>query len=101
MIGSDWLNHYFSQLIDVQNFCFAEIYCPPLEAPFRGFITPTDCTDDRANIKRNTVCNYGCVAGHYLAGGAQYLVCQLDGMWKGNVPYCKRKCLKRVACIQK
>ncbi|XP_058970157.2 uncharacterized protein [Pocillopora verrucosa] len=66
-----------------------EIYCPALEAPFRGQITPETCTDDRENIQRNTQCTYGCVAGHNLAGGDQLLTCQIDGLWQGTVPYCK------------
>lgn len=76
------------RLMDDDKGC-EEIYCPALEAPFRGTISPTTCTDDRSNIRRNTVCTYGCVAGHNLAGGSQSLVCQLDGMWQGTVPYCK------------
>ena len=67
-----------------------EIYCPPLEAPFRGHITPESCTDERENIRRNTACAYGCVSGHYLAGGSQSLTCQIDGFWQGTVPYCER-----------
>ncbi|KAJ7381185.1 hypothetical protein OS493_004785 [Desmophyllum pertusum] len=66
-----------------------EIYCPALEAPFRGLITPTSCTDDRENIRRNTACTYGCVSGHNIAGGDQALTCQIDGLWQGSVPFCK------------
>jgi len=69
----------------------SEIYCPALEAPFRGLITPGSCTDERENIRRNTVCTYGCESGHYIAGGNQSLTCQIDGLWQGTVPYCKRK----------
>ena len=74
------------------NVCIIEIYCPALEAPFRGLITPASCTDERANIRRNTVCTYGCVTGHNMAGGDQSVTCQIDGLWKGTVPYCKRRC---------
>lgn len=66
-----------------------EIYCPALEAPFRGLIAPTTCTDKRSNIRRSTVCSYGCDSGHNLVGGSQSLVCQLNGLWQGTVPYCK------------
>jgi len=74
----------------------SEIYCPALEAPFRGFITPDSCTDERENIGRNTVCTYGSISGHYITGGDQALTCQIDGLWQGTVPYCQRKnrCLK-------
>ena len=74
-------------------FGILEIYCPALEVPFRGLVAPASCTDDRANIQRNTVCSYGCESGHYIAGGDNSLVCQINGLWNGNVPYCKRKCL--------
>ncbi|XP_068704567.1 uncharacterized protein [Montipora foliosa] len=66
-----------------------EIYCPALEAPFRGHITPATCTDDRANIRRNTICTYGCVSGHYVSGGDPSLQCQMDGLWNGSVPHCR------------
>lgn len=74
-------------------FGLLEIYGPALEVPFRGLVAPASCTDDRANIRRNTVCSYGCESGHYIAGGDNSLVCQINGLWKGNVPCCKRKCL--------
>ncbi|CAH3028156.1 unnamed protein product [Porites evermanni] len=66
-----------------------EIYCPALEAPFRGSISPSSCTDDRANIQRDTACTYGCESGHYVTGGNNSLTCQIDGFWQGTVPYCK------------
>ena len=72
-------------------FRILEIYCPALEAPFRGHITPATCTDDRANIRRNTICTYGCVSGHYVSGGDPSLQCQMDGLWNGSVPHCRRK----------
>lgn len=75
-----------------------EIYCPALEAPFRGHISPASCTDDRANIKRNTVCTYGCETGHYVTGGDQSVTCQIDGLWNGAVPYCKRRYHNCAAC---
>lgn len=68
-----------------------EIYCPALEPPFRGSISPSSCTDDRANIQRDTACTYGCESGHYVTGGNNSLTCQIDGFWQGTVPYCKRK----------
>lgn len=78
-------------VIDRKYSCLAEIYCPALEAPFRGLIAPTICTDKRSNIRRSTVCSYGCDSGHNLVGGSQSLVCQLNGLWQGTVPYCKRR----------
>lgn len=75
----------------VEILLFTEIYCPALEDPFRGFIAPTTCTDERSNIRRSTVCKYDCDAGHNLAGGDSSMVCQIDGLWQGRVPYCKRK----------
>lgn len=75
----------------VEILLFTEIYCPALEDPFRGFIAPTTCTDERSNIRRSTVCKYGCEVGHNLTGGDSSLVCQIDGFWHGRVPYCKRK----------
>lgn len=78
-------------VIDRKYSCLAEIYCPALEAPFRGLIAPTTCTDKRSNIRRSTVCSYGCDSGHNLVGGSQSLVCQLNGLWQGTVPYCKRR----------
>ncbi|XP_015763294.1 PREDICTED: neurogenic locus notch homolog protein 1-like [Acropora digitifera] len=68
-----------------------EIYCPALEAPFRGHITPETCTDKRENIRRNTVCTYGCESAHYISGGDPALECQINGFWNGITPYCKRK----------
>ena len=68
-----------------------EIYCPALEAPFRGHITPETCTDKRENIRRNTVCTYGCESAHYISGGDPALECQINGFWNGIPPYCKRK----------
>ena len=68
-----------------------EIYCPALEVPFRGSISPSSCTDDRANIQRDSACTYGCESGHYVTGGNNSLTCQIDGLWQGTVPYCKRK----------
>ncbi|KAK3707600.1 hypothetical protein QZH41_017862 [Actinostola sp. cb2023] len=65
-----------------------EIYCPVLEAPFRGSIQPQQCTDDRANIRRNSMCTYLCDTGHKLAKGDRSLTCNLDGTWSGRVPYC-------------
>ena len=76
----------------ISRFIMLEIYCPALEAPFRGHISPDSCTDDRENIRRNTVCTYGCESGHYVTGGDQSVTCQIDGLWNGNVPYCERKC---------
>ena len=69
-----------------------EIYCPILEVPFRGVITPALCTQDMANIRRSTVCSYGCASGHKLAGGDSSLTCQINGLWQGNVPRCERRC---------
>ncbi|XP_067053119.1 uncharacterized protein [Acropora muricata] len=76
------------RLMDDDQGC-EEIYCPALEDPFRGFIAPTTCTDERSNIRRGTVCKYDCEAGHNLAGGDSSMVCQIDGLWQGRVPYCK------------
>ena len=70
----------------------AEIYCPILEVPFRGVITPALCTKDMANIRRSTVCSYGCASGYKLAGGDSSLTCQINGLWQGNVPRCERRC---------
>ncbi|XP_068704515.1 uncharacterized protein [Montipora foliosa] len=74
-----------------------EIYCPALEAPFRGHIAPATCTDDRVNIRRNTICTYGCVSGHYLSGGDPSLQCQMDGLWKGSVPHCRPVVCQRLS----
>lgn len=89
------VDRFCTFIFNLNNHTFGllEIYCPALEVPFRGLVAPTSCTDDRASIRRNTVCSYGCEPGHYIAGGDNSLVCQINGLWNGNVPYCKRKCL--------
>ncbi|XP_048580608.1 uncharacterized protein LOC5507741 isoform X2 [Nematostella vectensis] len=76
------------RLMDDDKSC-EEIYCPALETPFRGSITPSLCTDQRENIRRNTMCAYGCRTGYNLAGGDGSLTCKLDGTWQGRTPYCK------------
>ncbi|XP_022792631.1 uncharacterized protein LOC111331727 [Stylophora pistillata] len=65
-----------------------EIYCPALEVPLKGEITPAICTDGRANIAPNTACGYSCVTGYHLVGDSS-LVCQIDGLWQGTVPRCE------------
>ena len=82
---------FFLYLTLLRTNLFKEIYCPALEAPFRGSITPSSCTDERANIRRTTVCTYGCETGHYVTAGDNSLTCQIDGLWQGTVPYCQRK----------
>ena len=86
-----WRFLFFGYLTLLRTNLFKEIYCPALEAPFRGSITPSSCTDERANIRRTTVCTYGCETGHYVTGGDNSLTCQNDGLWQGTVPYCQRK----------
>ena len=89
------INICYYGLDNKKTVCITEIYCPALETPFRGLITPASCTDERANIRRDTVCTYGCVTGYNSAGGNQSVTCQIDGLWQGTVPYCKRKCYTR------
>nr|XP_058970077.1 uncharacterized protein LOC131796502 [Pocillopora verrucosa] len=65
-----------------------EIYCPALEVPLKAEITPEICTDGRANIARNTACEYTCATGYRLVGDSS-LVCQIDGFWQGTAPRCE------------
>ena len=69
------VDRFCTFIFNLNNHTFGllEIYCPALEVPFRGLVAPASCTDDRASIRRNTVCSYGCVSGHYIAGGITHL----------------------------
>ena len=74
----------------------SEIYCKTLEAPIRGVIIPSICTQKYGNIPIGTACKVNCSQGFELtAPTGQPLqntaTCQNTGTWSHATASCHRK----------
>ena len=59
------------------------IDCGPPKEPRNGFVT----LSGRGQTHVNNTANYSCSRGYRVQGDKQR-VCQLNGLWSGNVPGC-------------
>ena len=73
--------------------CFLELYCPVLEKPFYGAVTPATCVTRFENIRIGTVCSFNCTKGYEIKSRVdnKYLSCRIDGTWDQDTPSCYRK----------
>ena len=60
--------------------------CPKVDQITDGGFKPSDAT-----FSYGTALSFGCDFG-YVRVGVETLVCQADGTWNGNIPYCKEDC---------
>ena len=69
-----------------------ELYCPVLETPYHGHVTPATCSKKYENIRAGTVCRFACSRGYELKTnvGAESLSCRIDGTWDHGSPNCHR-----------
>uniref|UniRef100_A0A7M5WWB1 Hemicentin-1 n=2 Tax=Clytia hemisphaerica TaxID=252671 RepID=A0A7M5WWB1_9CNID len=67
-----------------------ELFCPVLEAPYHGHVTPATCSKKYENIAVGSTCKFECSKGFELKTnvGAQTLSCRIDGTWDHGTPNC-------------
>ena len=70
-----------------------ELFCPVLEAPYHGRVTPATCAKKYENIKVGSNCKFECSKGYEIKTnvGKTSLNCRVDGTWNHATPNCHRK----------
>ena len=72
---------------------FSELFCPVLETPYHGMVSPATCSKKYENIAVGSSCKFDCSKGYELKTnvGATTLSCRIDGTWNHGSPNCYRK----------
>ena len=92
LLSKSKVSKLHSLLLKIWN-CFLELYCPVLEKPFYGAVTPATCVTRFENIRIGTVCSFNCTKGYEIKSRVdnKYLSCRIDGTWDQDTPSCYRK----------